>query len=113
MNEPRLCYVRNGFAFFTPRPRSEQTGDDWDDAPYEHNAGEPYGDDITIVAFRADLVEPCDGHINSAWSVDDINAGAVAWLWQLGGVAIPAGVTVSEFKVLIREAGGEVYTLEH
>jgi len=39
---PRLCYVERQWAYFTTRPIAEQWGDDWDDAPYEHNAGEPY-----------------------------------------------------------------------
>ena len=30
------------YAFFTEVPLSDQWGDDWDDAPYEHNAEEPY-----------------------------------------------------------------------
>ena len=29
-------------AYFTPVSLDEQWGDDWDDAPYEHNAGIPY-----------------------------------------------------------------------
>jgi uncharacterized protein (TIGR02996 family) len=37
-----LCYVDGGEAFFTTQPLSEQWGDDWNDAPYEHNAGDPY-----------------------------------------------------------------------
>ena len=37
-----LCYVAGNFAYFTTKPLSEQWGDDWDDAPYEHNAGTPY-----------------------------------------------------------------------
>jgi hypothetical protein len=43
MVEPILCYVSENFAWFTTRSLEEQWGDDWDDAPYEHNAGEPYG----------------------------------------------------------------------
>lgn len=38
----RLCYVSGPFAYFTSKELSEQWGDDWNDAPYEHNAGEPY-----------------------------------------------------------------------
>lgn len=38
-----LCYVKGCFAYFTSQPVEEQWGDDWNDAPYEHNAGEPYG----------------------------------------------------------------------
>ena len=37
-------------------------GDDWNDAPYEHNSGAVY-----------DLVlEPCTGEFNSIWSKDDM-----------------------------------------
>lgn len=36
-----LCYVENGKCWFTNK-WSKQWGDDWNDAPYEHNAGEPY-----------------------------------------------------------------------
>ena len=39
----RLCYVSGCFAYFTSKDLTEQWGDDWNDAPYEHNAGEPYG----------------------------------------------------------------------
>ena len=43
MKEPILCYVKGPWAYFTTQPLKKQWGDDWDDAPYEHNAGEPYG----------------------------------------------------------------------
>ena len=42
MKEFRLCYVNGPFAYFTTKEVSEQWGDDWNDAPYEHNAGKPY-----------------------------------------------------------------------
>ena len=62
-----LCYVERNFAYFTSIPLELQWGDDWNDAPYEHNAGEPYGDhrptpgapraehSILKVAFDGDL----------------------------------------------------------
>ena len=37
----RLCYVSGNVMYFTDNFKN-QWGDDWDDAPYEHNAGEPY-----------------------------------------------------------------------
>lgn len=40
-NEPVLCYVDGGKAYFTTQKLEDQWGDDWDDAPYEHNAGIP------------------------------------------------------------------------
>lgn len=38
----KLCYVEDNFAYFTTKELKDQWGDDWNDAPYEHNAGEPY-----------------------------------------------------------------------
>lgn len=37
-----LCYVDGQRAYFTTAKLADQWGDDWDDALYEHNAGEPY-----------------------------------------------------------------------
>lgn len=65
----------------------EQWGDDWDDAPYEHNAGTPYDDEGNILVVPIDLAEyeniwfPKDYGINSPWSVDLINAGAIPWVF--------------------------------
>jgi len=119
MPEPVLCYIKDCWAYFTTIPLSEQWGDDWDDAPYEHNAGTPYRDSpdqVTKLAWEADLDQPCDGHLNSPWSVEQINAGAVAWLSTSSYIkgpklAIPAGATISQFKELIKQAGGFVYEL--
>ncbi len=115
MTEPVLCYVEGSWAYFTHKSLAEQWGDDWDDAPYEHNAGSPYDDDeanIILVAFRG-LQSPEDYcGANSPYSVQMINRGAVAWLtdrWGDSGVNIPAGVTLTEFKALVKEAEGTVY----
>jgi len=111
--ESKLCYVENrGYdnetegqetlrirLFFTDIPLSEQCGDDWDDTPYEHNAGEPYDDfwsngklvnhtiyvtDVIISAndWRQSIRFPSDYGYNSPFCVDDINSGAVAWLYR-------------------------------
>lgn len=123
---PVLCYVKGSWAYFTTRKLSEQWGDDWNDAPYEHNAGTPYeysdhdkkeGREpwqIVKVAWDGDFEPPSEGHCNSPWSVEQINAGAVAWLrtsrWRSGKpVIIPAGTTLERFCELIREGGGTVY----
>lgn len=123
---PVLCYVSGSWAYFTTKPLTEQWGDDWDDAPYEHNAGSPYtfGEHdqkqgrkpwkIIVIAWRGDFETPDEGHCNSPYSVQQINAGVVAWLrtsrWRDGKpVVVPAGVTVERFCELIREGGGEVY----
>lgn len=123
---PVLCYVDGPWAYFTTRKLSEQWGDDWNDAPYEHNAGTPYDYsehdrkeghapwEIIKVAWDGDFEPPSEGHYNSPWSVEQINAGAVAWLrtsrWRTGKpVIIPAGTTLERFCEMMREGGGTVY----
>lgn len=120
--DPVLCYVRGCWAYFTTQPLEAQWGDDWDDAPYEHNAGCPYLPykpnehwEIHKLAFEASLETPDDGVINSSYSVRDINRGAVAWLrdrWSGTGVIIPAGTPMSKFKELVRRAKGTIYVEE-
>ncbi len=86
-NQPVLCYIGGRCAYFTTQALNKQWGDDWDDAPYEHNAEVPYephvaGEDweITRVVFEAPLDTPDAGVSNSGYSVEMINRGDVAWL---------------------------------
>ena len=123
MSEPILCYVKRGWAWFTTAPLKDQWGDDWNDAPYEHNAGEPYDwaphQDmpeyaLVRVAFDGEFDEPCDPNRNSSWSVQAINNGAISWLRppdysSAHKVCIHAGTPLSQFRELVWQAGGEVY----
>ena len=57
-------------------------GDDWDDRPYEHNAGKVYAEFIKgykDIAFNFDdlVLEPCCGTYNSSWCKDDMVARKV------------------------------------
>lgn len=108
---------RDKWAYFTDIPLSEQWGDDWDDAPYEHNAGYPYDDHwssstehtILQVGFSTPpemyVKYPCDyGCGNSPFSVEDINNGAVAWMYGMCGnkrnryvLVVHGGDTLKEF----------------
>ena len=127
MPDPYLCYVAGPWAWFTTAPLGKQWGDDWNDAPYEHNAGDPYGwaphrnmepYRLTKVAWDGPFDTPADlGGINSRWSVAAINAGLIAWLqtsaWNPEPrVVIPAGTSLSDFKRLVCAAGGRVYVEE-
>lgn len=138
METARLCYISGQRAYFTTRSLDEQWGDDWDDAPYEHNAGEPYpaslhyvtfsggkrvdGSDYTdgvpnwriyYVLFATELQQPQEGHCNSPWSVADINALRVPWLASEDGtVAIMAGITLTDFRRAIEATGGAVGRVE-
>jgi hypothetical protein len=128
MSEPILCYIDMPWCYFTTQPLDQQTGDDWDDAPYEHNAGDPYtyheynekrGDapwEIVTIAIRTNLETPRGLAFrgNSRYSVDMINAKLTPWLrtdeWFKGTpVAIYAGTPLSEFIKVIQDFGGRVY----
>lgn len=113
----KLCYIEGNFAYFTDNLK-EQWGDDWDDTPYEHNAGVPYehnGEKVEKIAFDVDLSTPAEiAGINSGYSVQDINEGKVAWLSGrsiVSGeqVSIYAGITMNDFIEIVIESGGEIY----
>lgn len=116
-----LCYVDECFAWFTTRALPEQWGDDWNDAPYECNAGRPVGPlpgsgeqwKVFKVAVVSDLETPCAAHFNSPWSVEQINAGEVPWLadpkWSSRGARIMAGTTFKDFVQQILAYGGHVF----
>lgn len=131
-NEYRLCYVEDNIMYFTDN-FAGQWGDDWNDAPYEHNAGTPYQTEeraealerypdinkshgnIRYVAYVNErwpnvAETPAEtAHDNSPYSVEDINAGAAAWL------SIPkrrtylmAGATVEKAIAWCKENGIKV-----
>ena len=55
----------------------EWWGDDWDDTPYEHNAGPVYDRFVSghvDIAFPFDylVLEPCDGEHNSPYCKEDM-----------------------------------------
>lgn len=144
MKDFKLCYIdKDNTAYFTTQDLAAQAGDDWDDAPYEHNAGTPYEPriyhyadgrkekdphewnedgtpkwEICTVMFHAyDIETPSSRYGNSPYSVDKINAGAVAWLTGYDYtnkkyVAINAGASIDEFKQKVRQCGGKIYILE-
>jgi hypothetical protein len=116
----RLCYVdqTDQTAFFTTCDPAAQWGDDWDDCPYEHNAGTPYlyrtGDDrhgpyvVVSVRFDGPFVTPSHGWDNSPYSVAKINAGTVPWLRSSDALHIWAGATIAEFVRVIESGDGIV-----
>ena len=90
------------FAYFTPRDLDDQWGDDWDNVPYDCNAEKPYddGEEIIIIPFHIDSGLPVDwtNGYNCAYSVKDINQGAIAWVYdRYKGICIHAGTNPYEF----------------
>jgi hypothetical protein len=122
----KLCYIcpRTNFAYFTTVDLQVQWGDDWNDAPYEHNAGEPYSHSgvdrsphkLVKIAWEGPFCTPAQSAAgNSNFSVEAINKGAVPWLTPDECSAsehtepILAGASIEEFISKVELAGGCVY----
>lgn len=104
-------------------------GDDWDDVPYEDNAGEPYTHWFEEIKHKPPVYEkqykehsiyietlyfetndwnerkPCDV---GRFSVEEINKGAVAWIIT-DKFCIRAGTTMKDFIQIIEENGGAIW----
>ena len=107
-----LCYVWGNFAYFQPY-LTNATGDDWNDRPYEHNAGEPYGRSYVIMFDAREKwndegqspVFPKTNHSNSPYCVNDINRRKlVPWVVVEAGPLF-AGVGPTEFVKAMTESG--------
>ena len=115
----KLCYVDNfdysrygGFLYFTD-DFEHQWGDDWDDAPYQHNAGEPYpggthGGHIRIFGYTNADVQTPSMQTGISYSVEDINSGIVPWLFeQYSRRMLFAGASIAEARKFMREIGAK------
>jgi hypothetical protein len=124
----KLCYIDGNKAYFTTQALSKQDGDDWNDAPYEHNAGAPYEWhkehdkdtkpwSIATLYFEAtNPVTPCTHVQNSEFSVDMVNSKRhIPWLVIKKnysdeiGVEIWAGTRYLDFVYAIQDNGGRVW----
>lgn len=115
-----LCYVRHGYAWFTTCPLEKQWGDDWDDAPYQFNAEDPYASmrdvpeyELFCVRFESPLVTPEEFGYQIGLSVRQINAEVAPWLQTPAYETddrhiIWAGTTFAEFKYILKKAGGVI-----
>ena len=115
MNEQKLCYIKDGFAFFTSLELKDQWGDDWNDKPMECNAGEPYDqEDMEIIAFRGDFEDP-DGFAYGSFTVEDVNKGVCAWLaygrYGKNHSVVHAGASLKEFVEFVKINGGDAYQI--
>lgn len=139
MNNFKLCYVNLPWSYFTTQSLEDQWGDDWNDAPYQHNAGSPYEpcwhnkpdserrpcdcsaceDDWTDdlepkwqvikIALDTSLVTP-SFHVTEDLSVQDINQKKYPWLMSYNReIEIWAGETVEEVMEQISKSGGDFY----
>lgn len=126
--EYKLCYVEGQKAYFTSN-FEKQWGDDWNDRPYECNAGEPYDDWSELIEDNEDRhkrkyknhpiyietlyfethdwceSKPCE---KGRFSVEEINKGAIAWIIT-DKFCIQAGTTMKDFIKIIKENGGTIW----
>lgn len=83
--EGRWGYTNQNYKDYTGKtpdwlePSNTYYGDDWNDKPYEHNAGKVYDEFIKgyvdcLVPFDYEIYEPCDDVINSDFSMQDFVA---------------------------------------
>lgn len=132
MDALKLCYVENGIAYFTTAELGDQTGDDWEDKPYQHNAGPPYewrpsmlewrlGADLphgisyyqlACCRFTGPFLEPKDFY--ESWiSVDEINQYRIPWVktneFVDNAISIYAGTTPLDFYKAIHDVGGQLW----
>lgn len=124
-----LCYIDGNKAYFTSN-WDKQWGDDWNDSPYDCNAGDPYKYDYSVpeqgvengrgIYPEIELKElyfefpywvklPCDG--GGYFSVEEINRGDIAWL-RGDDFNIPARATYEDFIKIVKEHNGKVFLLE-
>lgn len=124
-----LCYIDSDSnkAWFTS-DWENQSGDDWNDSPYECNAGDPYEHNYNALEQGVENgrgIYPTIEHkklffdFEDNWgihqpymlgsvSVNDINRGAVAWLWG-DNFTIPAKTEYNDFIKTVEENGGKIY----
>jgi len=119
--EFRLCYVDNNVMYFTDN-FEHQWGDDWNDAPYDCNASEPYERDddedeewnehhghLRYIGFKSDGWLKIAGQLgepyNVPYSVEQINKGIVAWLFSDDAGGLMGGATIDEAVAWLKKAG--------
>ena len=120
-NNFKLCFIKDNAAYFTTAALKNQSGDDWDDIPYECNAGEPYlwhkysgCPEYKIKKIYYDssddkvLITPDYSHVNSPYSIEALNKKVYPWL--IGdGIAIFAGESLESFVQKIESINGNIY----
>ena len=142
-NKLKLCFIDqvDGYSeqlelYFTEQDLDKQWGDDWDDAPYEHNAGIPYDEDyskpeqkvengrgiypkvhiykviIEPKGWKIHFITPRTGTLNSPYSVKDINEGIVPWLVIKDDnkivAKIMAGTTYNKFLDIVEKTESSI-----
>lgn len=106
-NIPRLCYVDGRIMFFT-NDINNVCGDNWDVRGYEYNSGEPHEQYVTaMLAFHPTgdstlEYEPCNR--GEEFTIEEINDGAIPWLYCKSAGPLYAGATRVECVTWLNKA---------
>ena len=117
----KLCFVESlgwdiAALYYSNKDAKDVWGDDWNDRPYEHNAGEPYMNDgdtfeKIIIDVGSQMQLPEDGYLNSPYSVEDINSGAIAWIRIIEGkhsYSLAANSTIEDLYRLAKSGDVDI-----
>lgn len=99
-----LCYVSGYIMYFTD-DMTNVWGDDWDDRPFEYNAGEPYKKYVKAKICYDNNDSCALPNRFGNFSAEDINDGFVPWLQHEKAGSLYAGATLEDTKVWLRKAG--------
>lgn len=103
----RLCFMKGNVLYFSPDIKNEW-GDDWDDAPAIHNAGEPYGRNgpCRLLAYEPYALKDTDLDVWSRYSVQEIikYEMTLAASWD-GKEELRAGMSMDRVERILKETG--------
>ena len=100
----KLCYIENNLMYFTDNIEQVH-GDDWNDAPYEHNATPPFNEYVReIIAYEPtwEITQACD---RASYCILDVNRGAVPWLFHRSAGGLMGGTSYPDTITWLRKAG--------
>jgi hypothetical protein len=113
--EKRLCIVRENFACFVSDYENVR-GDDWNDAPYDSNAGWPYKEFEQIEVYFDEgrcFHRPGASWSQQHYSLDKMREEKIPFIVCTGGGGnIIPGMTLKAFIEIIKANGGAVYELK-
>lgn len=103
----RLCFMKGNVLYFSPDIKNEW-GDDWDDAPAIHNAGEPYerNGPCRLLAYEPYALKDTDVYTWSRYSVQEIikYEMTLAVSWD-GKEELRAGMSMDRVERILKETG--------
>ena len=113
--DKRLCLIKENLAYFVDDIENV-TGDDWNDKPYECNAGDPYEEfDPLVVYFDEGYISRRPGTSFDAGgyiSLEEIKQSHGSFIvYYKDGDSISYGDTLKKFVESLRKHEGNAYFL--